>query len=284
MSTNTIAKRKVLTLPDLRSFILCIFPLTSFLLLQCSCTLRTPTVDKSTSKNEILCGQLQKRYTLFFLHFQKCGGTSVESSLKRFADRCNLGYARFPKGWRNEISRGKITFLTGHIFYGLHEKLPKGWSWDYVAVFRDPFDRAWSQFKHNGERRCKCSFLRFSQMYANYYQFKLTGSRSNKSVHRARAVTNLKKVKLVGKMDNLDLWYTALNDLLKSRSSSPLNLPPLQSFNVRNTSKSSGMEKLGSSYSQAQYDQIKDSNLYTEFGVMNRNDYSIFSELKVKYT
>jgi hypothetical protein len=121
-------------------------------------------------------------------------------------------------------------------------------------------------------------------MYTNYYQFKLTGSRSNKSVHRARAVTILKKVKLVGKMDNLDLWYTALNDLLKSRSSSPLNLPPLQSLNVRNTSKASGMEKLGSAYSHAQYDQIKDSNLYTEFGVMNRNDYSIFSELKVKYT
>lgn len=93
----------------------------------------------------------------------------------------------------------------------------------------------------------------------------------------------LRKVKLVGNMDDMDVWYSALNDLLKSRSSLPLNLPPLYSRNVRNTSKVSGSEKLGSSYSQKEYEHIRNSNLYTEFAFMNRNDYRMISELEMKY-
>jgi len=270
-----------MTLVKLPWLILCTWALTRPHSLYCTGTFLTPNVDEAAS-NKILCGKL-KRYTLFFLHFQKCGGTSVESSLKVFAEHCNLGYTRFPKGWRSSLTKGKVTFLTGHIFFGLHERLPKGWNWDYVAVFRDPFDRAWSQFKHNGERRCKCSFMKFSEQYVNYYQFKLTGNRSNKRSSRASAVANLKEVKLVGNMDDLDVWYSALNDLLKSRSSSPLNLPPLYSRNVRNTSKVSGSEKLGSSYSQKEYEHIRNSDLYTEFASMNRNDYRMISELEMKY-
>jgi len=236
-------------------------------------------VDESRSPQEVLCGRL-KRYTLFFLHFQKCGGTSIEVALKKHANRCKLGYSRFPKNWHRNLPSGKITFLTGHIPYGLHLKLPKKWDYDYVAIFRDPFARAWSHYKHNGERRCRCSFIKFSKLHVNYYQYKLVGSRSNSENVYLAASKTLPKIKLIGHMDNIDHWYTQLQDLLNNRSTSPLILPRLTSHNVRNTSKAPGYSKVGSSYNQTEYVMLKQSEAYSHFKRLNQNDYRLISELK----
>jgi len=226
------------------------------------------------------CGSL-KRYTLFFLHFQKCGGKSVEKSLEKFARKCKYGYSRFPHDWKNKLPNGDLTFLTGHIFFGLHLNLPKNWDYDYVAVFRDPFDRSWSQFKHNGQRRCRCTFFKFSELFTNYYQFKLIGSRSNTNTNLKRAIRNLSKISVTGYLDDIDSWYENLQHLLQNRSISSLKLPTLMSFNIRNTSKVQGTTgDVGSTYNMQEYEAARNSKDFEQMKAMNRNDYMLLSELK----
>lgn len=228
---------------------------------------------------EFECGSL-KRYTLFFLHFQKCGGSSVEKSLEKFAKKCKYGYSRFPKHWRKRLSDGELTFLTGHIFYGFHVNLPKNWEYDYVAIFRDPFDRSWSHFKHNGERRCRCTFVKFSEMFTNYYQFKLTGSRSNTNKILKQALINLRQISITGYLNDIDSWYENLQDLLQKQSISPLTLPPLISQNIRNSSKDQGTSHVGTSYNMLEYEASRNSEDFEQIKGMNQNDYTLISELK----
>lgn len=237
-------------------------------------------MHSGSSSEGILCGDLRrKEYTLLFLHFQKCGGTSVEKALKKFAIHCKLGYARLPRdSWRTRLSSGKLTFLTGHIPYGVHSYLKKTNKYDYVGIFRDPIERAWSQYQHNGKRRCKCTFEQFSKSKAaNYYQFKLCGDISRKSLNLA--IINLRQVTLVQMMYNLETWFKDLQVLLQSKSSLPIRLPKLQAFNVRNTTSALLLKrqgKTGTVYNTSDFDSLRSSASLRE---LHANDYVILEEL-----
>ena len=113
-----VTRSLLLSICNFLSVVFYISYFTLFLFLQSPSGLCSSTsIDQVVTRREMLCGEFN-RYTLFFLHFHKCGGTSVEFALKEYADRCDFGYSRFPKRWRENLQKGKITFLTGHIFFG----------------------------------------------------------------------------------------------------------------------------------------------------------------------
>ncbi|CAL6325936.1 unnamed protein product [Bathycoccus prasinos] len=117
-------------------------------------------------------------------------------------------------------------------------------------------------------------------MHQNYYQYKLVGSRSNKLNFYLAARKALVKIELLGHLDDMDGWYSRLEDLLKNRSHLPLTLPELRSYNVRNISKVPGLDNVGSNYNQHEYNELKQSEEYDGFKLLHRNDYRILSEIK----
>jgi len=231
----------------------------------------------------LLCGNLRNKHTLLFLHFQKCGGTSIERALRVFATKCKLGFVRSPKGYRSELRRGRLNFLVGHIHYGVHKSLPKRAKYDYVALLREPIDRAWSQYKHNGERRCRCSFKTFAHTRGSvqYYMNRLADGtrRLNTSLH------NMKQVTLLADVENINKWYAQLEILLQKYSPTPLRLPPLIASNVRNESKfaslvSSKSPRVGSTYSRSSYEAFRASKDYEILKAANENDYVLLGKAR----
>jgi len=88
--------------------------------------------------------------------------------------------------------------------------------YDYVTVFRDPIDRAWSQYQHNGKRRCRCKFTKFSETHSNYYQHKLCGVKPGHPLQPKQdvklAVKNLQNYTLVGNyLNDLETWFKSLD-------------------------------------------------------------------------
>lgn len=92
------------------------------------------------------------RMKLIFLHIPKAGGTTLESILKRKqfpGTSVRLGKATSVQEFRDwpEERRRRVTLVTGHFGFGLHEALGSG-DIKYLTVFRDPVERAISHYHY----------------------------------------------------------------------------------------------------------------------------------------
>jgi hypothetical protein len=194
------------------------------------------------------CGDW-KQFTLIFIHMQKCGGTSVEVSLRQFAWMCGIGYMRYPgvkKSWAANLKSGKINIVTGHNFYGIHKHLPRNRQYAYVTVLREPVARLISHLHHTGPpKNCgsKCSLWKYGKITGNYYLRHLVTQSSpldrRKNARKianglSDAMSNLHKVEVVGRLSELHKWFAAVQRLLRDRVRLDMELPPLGFLNVRN--------------------------------------------------
>ena len=122
------------------------------------------------------------KYTLIFLHILKTGGTTLNVLLENYFAPEN-SFATFPNERHpdghidkfnalTEAEKLDIDFLTGHMGFGLHEKLPR--PSQYVTMLRDPVARVVSRYRH--EQRDEPSHLHKHiqegmtlAQYAKYY-------------------------------------------------------------------------------------------------------------------
>jgi hypothetical protein len=195
------------------------------------------------------CGDW-KGFTLIFLHMQKCGGTSIEVSLRQFAWMCGIGYMRYPgvrKSWAASLKSGKVNIVTGHSFYGIHKHLPENRQYAYVTLLREPVPRLISHFHHTGPPRdCgfNCSLWKYGKMTGNYYVRHLVTQSSplerRKNARKiasglSNALSNLHKIEVVGgRLSDINEWFATVQRLLRDRVRLDMELPQLGFTNVRN--------------------------------------------------
>ena len=207
------------------------------------------------------CAGINRNFTLVFLHFEKCAGTTVEAALIDFARECDLGIMRYPcagcqlKG--RELQRfasGEINILMGHNFYGVHLHLPKDFEWSYVAVFRDPVDRIWSHFNHQNcgvgkctsrkQRYCgrDCTIHSFAKKHSNYFKRRLLERKQllpNKDPGAGKglgqALRNLENFSLIGTSTKLDIWLSLIGWVYANAGQPGVRLHEQKPLNVRNS-------------------------------------------------
>jgi hypothetical protein len=178
---------------------------------------------------------------------QKCGGTSVEVSLRQFAWMCGIGYMRYPgvkKSWASSLKSGKVNIVTGHNFYGIHKHLPPNRKYAYVTVLREPVPRLISHFHHRGPKDCgfNCSLWQYGKMSGNYYVRHLITQSSpldpRKDARKiatglAVAQSNLNKMEVVGVLSDINEWFAAVQRMLRVKVRLGMELPQLGFQNVR---------------------------------------------------
>lgn len=94
-------------------------------------------------------------FTLVFIHMPKTGGMSMRQILLRECARPTFWIVdpvRDTAELRSKPveERGRLTLVEGHMYYGVHEFLPRPCV--YMTVLRDPVERVLSYYSHVRER------------------------------------------------------------------------------------------------------------------------------------
>ena len=85
---------------------------------------------------------------LISMHMEKCGGTSMETLLrKQYGQAFQLYDPGSPQAPIDFTPGADIVCLHGHMFYGLH-RLFAGMDCSYITLLRDPVTRFLSNYQH----------------------------------------------------------------------------------------------------------------------------------------
>jgi len=87
--------------------------------------------------------------TLIFFHIEKSGGTSLQYLFRQiYGDKFYQYHINHEEKCREELQQMHIKPLVvhGHMTYGVHEVLDKGYQ--YLTVLRDPYERYLSHYYH----------------------------------------------------------------------------------------------------------------------------------------
>jgi len=168
---------------------------------------------------------------LYFIHIPKCGGTSVQESIRACG---NFGEVKHTD-IANQISLGPIfhgfknkKIISGHFSYGVHEYLPDV-PYKYATVIRHPVARVMSTYTyvqdcaekkrlHHGIKYLKDDLVSFAKGYwyaQNLVTRQLAGihiqdSRELNTQDFNQAKENLAKIDFVGITDNLNEFIKRL--------------------------------------------------------------------------
>jgi hypothetical protein len=96
-------------------------------------------------------------WTLVFIHVPKTAGSSLRDAVAELYPPSARLYLYHPWGLKGAIDpkefpqlpvelRARVRFVAGHIFYGLHQDLPRPAR--YTTIVREPVDRAASLYHH----------------------------------------------------------------------------------------------------------------------------------------
>lgn len=156
-----------------------------------------------------------RQYNYIFIHIPKCGGTNVESALKKYAcPSTGEKWARTHKAWRNKL------------LFDLIEKYPDFYMFTFT---RDPMDRCVSAYNHfAGQSRCSMNqFLDGIERFLNQSPeevFRHVGG--NKTVQKTISVPpewkNCKLPQLIG-YHILPQSYFIVNEKIKCFNISTIN-------------------------------------------------------------
>jgi len=184
---------------------------------------------------------------LFFMHFPKCGGTSVDYAIRLHRHNNSVRHqfhmnaeaaataARLSKmTWKayNEtlllyaMANPQTTYITGHYFFSQTAYEHFGDTWDFITILRDPVARWFSQYYFN--RNKSNQFLKtdlsleaylaslHGQNSAGTYSTMLEGDENNWEVDPEQtvqnAIENLNRFHLVGCLEHMDRFVTRFKE------------------------------------------------------------------------
>jgi len=90
-----------------------------------------------------------KNKTIIFVHVRKTGGITLRLLLKGKLSGEEYFKLKPPINKLSDLNNKKLEklkFISGHVSYGLHKKIPK--DSEYITILRDPVDRIISLYKH----------------------------------------------------------------------------------------------------------------------------------------